>query len=443
MSKVKINSGSGTNVTINKPGQPGSVTINSGTPLSATYPIEYKSVSGDQSTAIFIQAASGNVDYDYLDENDDVISSGSLSMNTNRSIDLIKADVFTSLSLTDLTTLVFINPTVANYVAFGDLLHFQDQSYAWCGRRGTTHLGGGRICTQPIDSLTRTFGTRTVISRTIGEDLRGGGTCVYNGQIYFFSSLYLTGTDEFVSLTLNVSTDLTGASWNESTILYKVGTNGGIDETAYERFNFYGKPQFITGSTWIIPWYEHNGAGTWRPNFLKSTDNLATFTTHNISQSSTFKIGETYIQHVEGDTLIALGRSSDVGKLFQNVSTDLGDTWSGWVETNLGSDELNCMAAMNISTEHGLTVVYGDRQTGNVMMSINNTVASVIADPTSYNTPFILHTVAVGDGYQPLGYPSIDRVAQYRFMITFSEELTGGGTTKLHVGDGSLNALIP
>lgn len=443
MGTIKINSGTGSNVTINKPGEPSSVTINYQPPAPTVYPIEYKSVSGDYATAISIVPGETDVAYDYLDENDNVIDSGTLAINPEQTNEQIKTDVFTALSLTDLAEIDYVPATVENYVAFGGLVHLGDQAYAWLGRRGTNHLGNGRICHQPYDSLTRTFGTRTIISRTVGEDLRGGSHVAYNGQLYFFSSLYLTATDEFVSLTLNVSTDLTGVSWNESTILYKTGTNGGVNETANVRFNFYGKPQFVGSDTWIIPWYEHNGAGTWRPNFLKSTDNLATFTTHNISESSTFKIGETYIQYIGSNTLIALGRSADVGKLFQNVSTDLGDTWSGWVETNLGSDIIVCMAAMNYSTEHGIMVVYGDRNSGNVMMTLNNNPATVISSPTAYNTPQIIHTVAEGDNYQPLGYPDIERVAQYRFMISFSEEFEGGTTTELYIGDGKIPTVLP
>lgn len=448
MAKIKINSGSGAAVIINKPGAGKVVKISRPIPPDpdpdpepeeqATYPIEYKSVSDDYATAINIAVGVGEVVYTYLDENDNEITGGTLEMDTDRSMSAIKDDVFTALSLTDLLPIEFTFPTVANYVAFGNPVHLGNQAYAWDGRRGGNHLGNGRICHQPYNSLNRTFGTRTVISRTLGEDLRGGSHTAYNGQLYFFSSLYLTDTDEFVSLTLNKSTDLNGGSWTESTILYAAGTNGGVNETTYARFNFYGTPQFVGNDTWIIPWYEHNGAGTWRPNFLKSTDNLQTFTTHNISQSSVNKIGETDICFVGNDTLIALGRQDANAPLMQNVSTDLGDTWSGWVVTNLGSSSGRCMAGLNYSQEHGLMVVYGDRGTGNIMITLNNDLETIIANPTGYSTPQILHTVEEGDDYQPLCYGSIKRVAQYRFMITISEELTGGATTKLFIGDGSL-----
>lgn len=439
--QLPINAGSGEQVTINA-GSGTIVTINKQL-LSATYPIEYKAVSSDYATAITLFIGVDTVYYNYLDENDIVIGNGAIGMDTGPPIEQIKTAVFADLSLTDLLAINFTHPTVANYVAFGDLIHFQDQSYAWGGRRGGNHLGGGRICIQPINSLNRSYGTRTVISRTIGEDLRGGGTTVYNGQIYFFTALYMTGTDEFLYLLLEKSTDLTGATWTEDTILWKAGTHGGVNETTYARFNFYGKPQHITGTdTWIIPWYEHNGAGTWRPNFLKSTDNLQTFTTHNISQSAVDQIGENYIQHIGGDTLISLGREVDDGLLMQNVSYDLGDTWTGWQFTNLGAASLTCMAAINLSTEYGIGVVYGDRLTGNIMITLNNSVGGVIANPTSYSTPQILYTVGAADNYQPLGYPSFERVAQYRFMISFSEELAGGATTNLWVGDGSIEGYV-
>lgn len=443
---VKIND-TGRTVTINAGGSPTSVTINRES-LSATYPIEYKSVSGDYATAITLSVGDGVVSYEYVDENDVIIGTGDITMDTGPPLSEIKDSVFVALSLTDLLDIVFTNPTVANYVAFGELVHFADQSYAWSGRRGGNHLGGGRICTQPINSLNRSYGTRVIISRPtvpVVDDIRGGSNTVYNGQIYFFSSLYWVVEDEFRQILLNKSTDILGTAWTEDTLLFEVGTNGGVNETTYARFNCYGKPQHIPGTdTWIIPWYEHNGAGTWRANFFKSTDNLVTFTTHNISQSAIDQVGENYIQHIGGDTLLSLAKEVTDGILMQNVSYDLGATWTGWVNTNLGSGDLGCMPAINLSPEYGLMCVYGDRATGNMMITLNNTPASVIANPTSWTTPQILYTVAAGDDFQPLGYADIERVAQYRFMISFSEELTGGATTKLHVGDGSLeNYVIP
>lgn len=440
---IKIN-GSGIPVKINGTGQP--VTINKTAPSfeSATYPIEYKSVSGDQATAIVITKGDGIVYYDYLDESDVVIFSGDISMDTGPPIGTIKTSVFTSLSLSDLATLTFTNATVANYVAFGNIIHRGDQDYAWSGRRGGNHLGGGRICTQPYNSLTRTFGTRTIISRAGTEDLRGGSHCVVGSQILFFTSLYDPGLDVFTHLLLHTSTDLTGAAWDEDTLLYKTGTNGGVDETTYARFNFHGKPFNKPGTdTWLVGWYEHNGAGTWKQNYIKTTDNFATWSTHTIFNGTTPKVGEHVFAYLGGDSILSVGRQIANAPLMQSLSTDFGATWSAWQETNLGSSLGQGIPAINYSPEYGIMLLYADRPTGNMMLTLNNSVADILANPTGYSTPFILYTVAAGDDYQPLGYGDIERVAQYRFMISFSEELEGGATTKLHIGDGHLNALIP
>lgn len=435
MTRVKINSGSGSQVSINNGGA-ASVTINR---VTGAFPIERKTVNSLLATYIVISASGGLAYYQYFDRDGVIIGTGNISMNTDRTIEQVKTDVFTSLTLTDLQVISFTKLTPnTSYVAFGNLIHKTGTDYLWDGRRGATHLGNGRIYNVPYSSLTRTFGTPNVVSRGDGLDLRGGSNCKIDGTLYFFTSLYSPGPNEFISMLLSKSTDgLDGITWAEQTLLYAPGTHGGIDETTYDRFNFYGTPVNV-GNKWFIPWFEHDGSVNWRVNYLLSEDNFATWTTNNVSDSQIYENGEPCFVHVGGDTLIILSRPEDNKPLQQNVSFDLGATWEGWEQTNLGSSVGTPMAAALLTDEYGLVVVYADRGTGNIMLSKNNTVATVIATPTSYSTPEILYTTSdTTDGF-PLGYPSIIRVAQYRYMISFSE---GDGDADLWIGDGSLNLI--
>lgn len=409
-------------------------------PDSVTYQIEYKAVSSEYASEITLIPGINTVDYNYYNHNDILIGSGSVSTpTTDRPMGVVQSDVFVLLGLSVLQTMEFFESSDGtNYWAFGNLIDVGWPDFPWYGRRGLAHLGGGRIGYQPYSTLNRSFGTRVVTSHANdGTDIRGGSAAFINDTAFVFTAFY-EDADTFKCLTVTKYLP-DGTFINQDTLLWKVGGHGGVNETTWERFNFYGAPVNPVGTAkWFIPWYEHQNGVIWRVNYLYSDDNFAHWQNINID---TNQVGETAMAHLGGDTLLVLGRFDANVPLYQNLSFDLGTTWEGWVQTNLGSGTGRAMAAVLNTPEHGVVVVYGDRTTNNVMLTKDNVIADIVASPTAWQTPEIIYTTGNDDLYHPLAYPSILRVAQYRYLIIFSEHNPDGisdGQARLKMGDGRL-----
>lgn len=402
-------------------------------------PIEYKITGGDSASMIVVNANNDLVQYSYLDVYDNVISTGSLAIDTDRPFSEIKTDLFTSLSITDLATISFTTSAQnTGYRSFGNLINRGWPDFAWSGGNGTTHLANRDICTAPYNSFTRTFGSITNVD--VPNSVIGTSSCIIDDQIYYFACNYTSDSFYFFSMSLYISTDLTGSSWSApDTLLWRSGTHGGVNETTYPEFNFYGIPLNITGQTWIVPWYEFNESRTiFLLHYLYTENNFDTWEIRDIP-TDIYSLDENYVLNIGQDTLIAVSRNETNSPMMGNISTDGGDNWNTWKLSNLGSYKGKVMGSVINTPEYGIVCVYADRGTGNIMISKGNSIKNITTYPYVWNPPDTLYNTTVQPAllHSPLGYPVIVRVAQYRYMIAFSIEISGS-TARLYIGDGRL-----
>lgn len=324
-----------------------------------------------------------------------------------------------------------------DYTAFGNIINQGGDSIFWYGRNATSHIAGGEIAKIEYQPSTSSIvKSLNVISNAV--NIQGESIGIVDGNIFVFVSLF-NGTS-FTDLGYYKSNDgLTGESFDSFVSLSSF--------LIYAFYNFYGETIKISDSIYISPWYEHDEGTSdiWRPNFIKTVDSGDNWTNHNISaEVAPNDIGETSLLYLGDNNLFAIGRRRTSNfKLRQNYSTDLGATWGGWQETNLGSQINQCMPYLYLNKKGLVDCVYGDRGTTWVRISIDNAL-TIVSNPTQWNAPKNLYASDSGESFAPLGYPSITEISQGRYLAFLSQETKDTATNTeadLYVGDGHLDDL--
>lgn len=328
-----------------------------------------------------------------------------------------------------------VEPGNTRYVSFGGLIRASADVVSWYGRSGTTHLANGKIVR--IDFTLSTFSASAPVDViTDGTyDLRGGSVGIDdNGHIHVFSSRRDSGSDTFIDTGKYTSTD--GGD-----------TFSAIDAfaTVETRYNFYGQHTrgFASGE-FFVPFFEHDGT-----NFLvslfKTTDNWATHSKITV-YSGTTQLGEAALLNVGNNTMIIhMRRINSPYGILQSVSTDGGNTWSAPALTNLVSALATGSNDEMILGDNGkLYAVCMDRSAPYLLLSRDNKVADVIADPTAYITStgfhYRLNESYESDTLEILGYPNVINIGGGNVLVTWSAEMGPATATRadLFFGMGSL-----
>lgn len=315
-----------------------------------------------------------------------------------------------------------------DYLAFGSILKVSDTDYRWYGRNANGHTSGGVIGMIKYNSSSKVLTTQNVLTHPT-YNLQSVTPLIISGTIYLYVVIYDGST--FQGLRYYKSTDgLTGEAFDSGTDLSSFLT--------YVRYNTYGLPFEVNG-TYYITWYEHNDAGTWRQNYLTTT-NGSSYTNHNMSDGE-IELGEQSIIPLGGNNLLSLGRKNvaDYG-IYQSYSTDLGANWSTWTLTNLSAGLWVAMPYLNLNKKGLVDVVFGDRGTNLTKVSIDNPL-TILTNPTAWTTPKTLYTHDTAVQYTPLGYPSIVDISIGRYLAFTASDVGYGGEAKLYYGDGNLNDL--
>jgi hypothetical protein len=307
----------------------------------------------------------------------------------------------------------------SRYVAFGSAFK-NDTEVFWYGRSGTSHVLNGKIIKIPYTISTQTAGTPVDVITDGTYDLRGGSAGIIGSSIFNFLARYNGGTDTFIDTKRYVSTDgLTGSTF---------GTGISMTDN-YTRFNFYGEvvTETIGATTYtVVPYYGHNGAGTWKLSVYYTTDAGSNWTKVDISDGAN-QYGEASLIYADGYWMLLARRNNTPFGIYETHSTDL-TTWSTPTLTNLAGtgDAANCAMAKN---SFGLIqVVVMDRTNDFVLISKNNRMSDLVADPTAFAATTQIFRGYSVDSYNILGYPNIvylgESVGDDNYFISVSTEFS-------------------
>lgn len=308
----------------------------------------------------------------------------------------------------------------ANYDAFGKLINNGDEYVWYGGYNANDHIGtsNARIVAKVpyVKSLGLLQTYTPVIAISDGSyNVQGGTTAIINGKVVNFSSRYQGSTDTFIDTGRYESTDgLTGETFGAIATM----------ATTYSRYEFYGRvvSGFAAGE-YFVPFFEHNGSGTYRISVFRTTDNGATYSKITVHES-TNQLGEAALINLGSNRLLVLARkvNSTFG-LWQIVSTDGGLTWGSPVETNLGGTGAGQNADMCLKNGK-ITVVFMDRSGRGLWISKENSIPTILSDPTAWATPFKIWESYTSDSYGILGYPSIIYDGNSKYIIAVSGEFS-------------------
>lgn len=316
-------------------------------------------------------------------------------------------------------------PANSAYTAFGGLIQNGAQTQ-WYGRSGTTHLANGNIVKHVFNQSTFLTGGPTTVIDDATYDLRGGSVGILNSnQILFFTAKF-TGPSTFIELDRYESTDgLTGQTFGAA--IPMATTLGG--------YVFYGKmiEGYIAGEYWV-PEYEavaatsynvyvwHYSGGVWTKN-----------TVWTGSPGNAY--GEPAILKAGNGTFLLVLRSETVAGLHLSISTNGGSTWSTPTAMNVGAGI--CNADMCLDPYGRIVLVYMDRSTGRLLVSAENKLSTIVANPTAWNVASTVFQSYPTDSLSILGYPSIIRQGWY-YTIALSAEFSSS-RADLIMGYGRLD----
>lgn len=317
------------------------------------------------------------------------------------------------------TPISFKRTTLGNtrYVAFGGAFRYSSDLVHMYMRSGTTHVLNGKIVKIPFTISTQTAGAPVDVITDATWDLRGGSAGIIGANVFKFSARDDGGVDAFTDAGRYVSTDgLTGESFGA---LQSMTVN-------YIRYNFYGETitENIGGQTiTMVPFYGHNGAGTWKLSVYRSTDLGTTWTKIDIYDGA-LNLGESALVYKDGYWLMLIRRNDTPYKLYQSHSTDNGLTWTAPTATNLGASSGGSNASITINSVGMLQVCFMDRSGDFLYLSENNLIHDVIADPTDWNTAAPIWMSYSTDGLNILGYPNFIHLGNEQYWIGTSGEFS-------------------
>lgn len=288
-------------------------------------------------------------------------------------------------------------PGNTRYVAFGSIYQLSSGTFKIKTRSGTDHVTSGKLIDVDFNKTGKfTVGAPTDIITDGTYDLRNAASDIINGSfVRVYTARYDTGTLSVVDNDYYDSTDgtvgLTFGSRNDLVSILPI-----VQGLTYGKITKGG----VAGET-FVGWYGFTG-GTYRVGVIKR-DASGTMT-YLPAYTGATQYTESALIHCGGNTHFLITRRETGGGLFIMISTDNCVTWSAPVSTGLGSGV--CMADGCILPSGKLQLIYADRATGFVYLSIGNIVLDILIDPTDWvagSGIFQKYTF----GVNILGYPSI------------------------------------
>jgi hypothetical protein len=314
-------------------------------------------------------------------------------------------------------------------VAFGGGYFDSDNKIKWYGRSGTSHTAGGRIQKITYDPSNRSV---VVVDPVITDgtySMSGVSAARILDSVRVFSTRYQVSGDTFIDSRMYTSSDgTTGEAFD----------SGEVFDPNYTRFEFYGRPTNANG-IWAVPYYGHNGSGTWRVSVFVSDDDGTTWSKFTVVDGSTH-YGESAIAFSKGKWIMLIRKNTSPFKLFLSYSTDNCETWSTPAETNLGESSGVSNAEIAVTTVGTLHVLFMVRNQSGQMYRLtkHNDIDDIIASPTSFNTPLLMGRSYTTDSYAPLGYPNLIHLGNEDYFIAWSNEFSSS-RADMFMGHGKLN----
>jgi hypothetical protein len=302
-------------------------------------------------------------------------------------------------------------PVNSRYISFGGMFKPFANKFHWNGRSGTSHLANGKIVKLVFDQTDMSVTAPLDIITDGTYDLRGGSAGIINSLITNLATRYTTAGAVFVDQQRWESTDgFTGETFGSPVSMTVAGTS----------FNFYGKiVEGYTSGEFLVPQFEFV-----TPNFLVNIwkrDTGGTWSKQNIYSGASAQLTECSLCRVGNNTFFCLVRNNAGSGLYLIYSTDGGATWSAPFATGLGTGVSN--ADMALDHNDKLVVIYMDRATGGIYITIENAIADIIADPTAWNSSSRVFQGYSTDSTVILGYPCIVRDG-FNWAIAFSSEFS-------------------
>lgn len=309
-------------------------------------------------------------------------------------------------------------PQNSRYLAFGSLYRESDSLWRIYQRSGTDHITAGKIVklqmTVPADGIKFMMSGAPVDCITDGVyDLRNACAGVISGSVYVFSSRYDTGTMTFISTDYYVSTDgLVGETFaprvDVTALLPSVGLTCG------KIMPGPGSGEFMVGV------YGQDGANYWFGYLKRSVAGVWSYVP--AYYGATYYAEPAFL-NCGGGRLLCLLRNGLVGiGLYLSRSADSGVTWSAPVSTGLGVG--TCMADMCLTNLGQIALLYADRGTGQMVISLGNVVDDLFADATDWSAGSILWKNYPFNGLSILGSPVIQpfgAMGAFCFSSEFSD----------------------
>lgn len=290
-------------------------------------------------------------------------------------------------------------PGNTRYIAFGRMFAVNNR-FMWIGRSGTDHLTGGKIVQFMFDKGLPMSNNNppTDIIPFVTEDYRTGTAGVVNGNIQVDIIRETNGVGTVLGNSMYTSTDgLTGQTYGSAVAI----------TTPVTAFATYSKihPSYTAGEYNCIA-YALNGSN-WELYFGTFASGAWTWGSPFYSATSP-QLNETALVKCGNNTWLALIRSSDTAFIYQSVSTNGGSTWSAPTATNLAVTAAANMCDATVTGDGSrIAVIYTDKGNDLVYLSLQNSIATILASPTSYNSGSAIWQTYSGSPQFLVGYPSI------------------------------------
>ena len=313
------------------------------------------------------------------------------------------------------------------YVAFGGVVRPDASNLFVHIRSGTSHLANGKITKIPIVISTAAAAAPIDVITDGTYDLRGGSSGIIGSNIFVGSSRYNTGGDTFQDARLYKSTDgLVGEAFDSGTSM----------TVSYSRYNFYGK-MIGVGDVVGIPFFGHDGAGTWKVSLFITDDGADSFTKEDVFDGMSH-YGEAGLIYHDGIWMMLMRRNDSPFGVYLTYSDDDRATWSTPVLTNLAGTGGASNVDIVVNSVGRLHVVIMDRSDDFLRLSKNNDIQDVIADPTAFNASSPIFRSYETDSLNILGYPNMLHLGNENYFIGSAAEFSAS-RSDYYFGIGKIN----
>ena len=281
----------------------------------------------------------------------------------------------------------------------------------------TTESGDGKIVKNIYTISTDTWSGYTTIYDSAYNDFSSSGGKIGNRLFSFMTRTTLAAPlacSNFVDYGYIYSDD-NGTTWSDYNHLFDWNIGG---MTCGQPL---GGRIWQAGSTYYISYYRYyTDSSLNRVSVLKSDDNGTTWVNaYDLPFGDVARHpSENEIVYLGNNKLLALARndieSSSEGKLIQSVSSDNGQTWTPWADSNLGTNNIsNAPSIIYDSETNKIIVLYFDRAARGFYYAINSP-DDVFNNPVGWQSYPL-----TGGGSAYLNNPTITKISSGKYMLLY------------------------